>query len=107
MTDRMADLQDALNSTYEEVAGWIDDLRTYFPKAEGMHDVYRGIEALQEKIAKFEAREKWMKERVYYAEWFDDQGRTAHHQAEEDGFYDHEKHGEYYGFTELINQVMK
>jgi hypothetical protein len=106
-SQRIADLEARNDEITKEVAGWIDDFRTYFPEAQGLHDVFRGIEAMEAQIATFKTREKWMNTNVYYAEWFDTEGRTAHHQAVEDGYFDHEKHGEDYGFTELVNQVMR
>jgi hypothetical protein len=46
--DEIAKQRDAV---YAEVAEWIKGAQEYFPGAKGLHDIYQGIEALEEKIA--------------------------------------------------------
>jgi type I site-specific restriction endonuclease len=42
-----AELEALRDETYAEVNGWIEDFQEYFPGATGLHDVFRGIEALE------------------------------------------------------------
>lgn len=44
---RIQELEALRDETYAEVNGWIEDFREYFPGATGLHDVFRGIEALE------------------------------------------------------------
>ena len=45
---RIQELEALRDETYAEVNGWIEDFREYFPGATGLHDVFRGIEALED-----------------------------------------------------------
>lgn len=45
----MAEMEKRIADTNREIYGFIGDLREYFPTAKCMHDVYRAIEALQDK----------------------------------------------------------
>ena len=44
---RIAELEMQRDETAHEIAEWVKDLQAYFPGATTMHDVYRGIEAME------------------------------------------------------------
>lgn len=52
---RIKDLEAQRDSIYADVAGWLRDLQEYFPGATGLHDVFRGIEAMEVERDKFRA----------------------------------------------------
>jgi len=87
-----------LAETQAEVASWIKDCQEYFPQAKGLHDIYRGIEKLQD-------RNTWLNERLYYAEFVDAQGKRAALQPADDGFYDADSHGVYFSFIEFVDSM--
>jgi len=47
---RIVELEALRDEIYRDVAEWIRDLQNYFPCAKGLHDVYRGIEAMEAEI---------------------------------------------------------
>ena len=52
---RIQELEALRDETYQEVNGWIEDFQEYFPGAKGLHDVFRGIEALEDQRDKLVA----------------------------------------------------
>lgn len=52
---RIAELEIQRDQVYADAAEWIKDLQEYLPGATGLHDVYRGIEALESKAANCKA----------------------------------------------------
>jgi hypothetical protein len=107
---RIAELEMQRDQVYAEAAEWIKSLQEYFPGATGLHDVFRGIESMETKIEANASREAWINERVYYAEWFSKDGKTAHYQPDGDGCYSHDakyKEQPIETFTESIEAAIK
>ena len=100
-------LESERDETAREITAWVADIQAYFPGATTMHDIYRGIEAMEAKIAAYEAREAWLNERCYYAEWRDKEGRHAQKQEANDGYWGKEEMGEFFSFSEFIEQTIK
>ena len=104
---RIADLERQRDETAREITAWVVDIQAYFPGAATMHDIYRGIESLQDKIAAYEARDKWLNERMDYAEWQDKDGKPTSRQPEEDGFWNRDLQGSDFTFTSFIDATIK
>ena len=51
---RIAELEQQRDETAHEISEWVQDLQAYFPGSTTMHDVYRGIEAMETKIKHYE-----------------------------------------------------
>jgi len=96
LESRIAELEEQRDKIYLEVAGWIKDMQTYFPRATGLYDVIKEIENL-------ETRNEWLKKRITYAEWDNKNGVSAHHSPPEDGFYDRNTHGEEFDFLQFVD----
>lgn len=52
---RIAELEQQRDETAHEITEWVQDLQAYFPGATTMHDVYRGIEAMEAERNKYRA----------------------------------------------------
>lgn len=104
---RIADLEVQRDGIYRDIKEWLDSFQPYFPGAVTLHDVYKGIEAMETKIAAYEAREKWLNERCYYAEWRDKEGRNAQQQGTNDGYWGEKEMGEFFSFSEFIEQTIR
>lgn len=104
---RIRDLEAQRDSIYSDVAGWIKDLQDYFPGATGLLDVFNGIEAMEAKIAAFEARDAWMNARIDYAEYRDAADVPCHKQPIGEGFWSKIIHGDLFTFTDFIDQSIK
>jgi uncharacterized protein YhaN len=50
---RIAELEQQRDEIAHEIVEWVQDLQAYFPGASTMHDVYRGIEAMEAERDKF------------------------------------------------------
>lgn len=48
---RITDLEQQRDDIAREIVEWVQDLQAYFPGASTMHDIYKGIEALEMKAA--------------------------------------------------------
>jgi hypothetical protein len=105
--ERITALEAQRDEIYQEIAGWLRDARDYFPNAVGLHDVFRGIEAMEKQLAEYKARMAWLDERVYYAEWQDKDGRHAQQQPGEQGYWDKDAMGEFFSFSEFTHTTMK
>ncbi len=96
LESRIAALEAQRDQIYLEVAGWIKDMQTYFPRATGLYDVIKEIENL-------ETRNEWLKKRITYAEWDDKDGVSAHHSPPDCGFYDRNTHGYEFDFLQFVD----
>ena len=104
---RIAELEQHRDETAREISVWVADIQAYFPGAATMHDIYRGIEAMEAKIAAYEARDKWLNARVDYAEWQDKDGKPTSRQPEEDGYWQRETQGSHFTFTSFIDATIQ
>lgn len=104
---RIADLEVQRDGIYRDIKEWLDSFQPYFPGAVTLHDVYKGIEAMEAKIAAYEARDKWLNERVDYAEWHDKDGKPTSRQPAEDGYWQRETQGTHFTFTSFIDATIQ
>jgi len=51
---RIAELEMQRDDTAREIVEWVQDLQAYFPGAATIHDIYRGIEAMEARLKELE-----------------------------------------------------